>query len=112
MRFGAVALMFGVGCASHREPPAPSRPVASNESRCTLRISLRGTFVDGEPMSRTDAVNYCKRTDGAMVVIEDEVRAPTGSPRVRLSNARACQLPCEGRLVTSVSRSSRATPLA
>jgi hypothetical protein len=24
-------------------------------------------------MSRTDAVNYCKRTDGAMVVIEDDV---------------------------------------
>lgn len=63
MALGAImAILFGVGCASYREPPAPHRPVTSNESRCTLRISHRGTFVDGEPMSRADAVKQCKRT--------------------------------------------------
>jgi hypothetical protein len=40
--------------------------------RCTLRISPRGTLVDGEPMSRAEAVAYCKRTaGGAIVVMED-----------------------------------------
>ena len=39
--------------------------------RCTLRISQRGTSVDGAPMSRADAVTYCKRTAGGVTVIDD-----------------------------------------
>ena len=39
--------------------------------RCTLRISQRGIFVDGDPMSRADAVAHCKHTAGAMVVFDD-----------------------------------------
>lgn len=42
--------------------------------RCTLRISQRGIFVDGEPRSRADAVAYCKGTAGAVVVIEDNAQ--------------------------------------
>ena len=81
MRSGALlAVVFGVGCASHHEPPAPRRPGTSDGSRCTLRISHRGTFVDGEPMSRADAVNHCKRTAGAMVVVEDDVACGDWEP--------------------------------
>jgi len=42
--------------------------------RCSLNISLRGIRVDGETRSRTDAVAYCKRTAGAVVVIEGNTR--------------------------------------
>lgn len=42
--------------------------------RCSLRISQRGILVDGDPRSRADAVAYCKRTAGAVVVIEDNAR--------------------------------------
>ncbi len=81
MRWAAIgAMVFGVACASHRESPPPRRSVTSNETRCTLRISQGGTFVDGEPMSRSDAVSYCKRTDGAMVVIEDDVPCDDWEP--------------------------------
>jgi hypothetical protein len=48
--------------------------------RCTLRIAQRGTFVDGEPLSRTDAVSVCKRTAGAVVVIEDDVPCSEWEP--------------------------------
>lgn len=81
MRAGAlVALLIAVGCTSHREPPVPRRPAMAHENRCTLRISQRGTFVDGEPMSRADAVDHCRRTDGAMVVIEDDVPCSDWEP--------------------------------
>jgi hypothetical protein len=42
--------------------------------RCTLRISQRGILVDGDPRSRAEAVAYCKRTAGAVVVIEGNTR--------------------------------------
>lgn len=68
-----MACLFAVGCGSHREPAAPRGVLASQDMRCTLRISQRGIFVDGEPRSRADAVAYCKGTPGgAMVVIEDK----------------------------------------
>lgn len=70
-----VACVFAVGCGSHREPPAPRGPVPSQDMLCTLRISPRGTFVDGDPMSRADAVARCKRTAGAIVVIETNTRS-------------------------------------
>ena len=72
-----VALLIGLGCVSHREP---RRPAASQANRCTLRVSQRGTFVDGEPMSRSDAVDHCKRTDGAVIVIEDDVPCSDWEP--------------------------------
>ena len=60
-------------CASRPEAPAPRS--ATRARRCTLRISAHGILVDGEPMSRADAVAYCGRTEGALVKLEDD--APT-----------------------------------
>lgn len=68
-------------CASRGGSPAP-RP-AAHARRCTLRISPRGIFVDGDPMSRVDAVAYCKRTEGALVRIED------GAPATEWDQTRA-----------------------
>jgi hypothetical protein len=67
-----MACLVAVACGGHSEPPTPRGPLASPDLRCTLRISQRGVLVDGEPMSRADAVAYCKGTaGGAIVVIED-----------------------------------------
>jgi len=40
--------------------------------RCTLRISPKGLFVDGDPKSQAEAISICKRRAGAMVVLEDD----------------------------------------
>ena len=40
--------------------------------RCTLRVSQKGIYVDGDPKSRADAIAACKRTAGAMVVLEEK----------------------------------------
>lgn len=39
--------------------------------RCTLRVSTKGIYVDGDPMSQAEAVAICKRRAGAIVVLED-----------------------------------------
>ncbi len=43
--------------------------------RCTLRVSSKGTYVDGDARSRLEAIAACKRTAGAMVVLEDDAPA-------------------------------------
>ena len=64
-----LACLLAAACASRAAAPAPRS--GPRERRCTLRISARGIFVDGDPMSSVDAVAYCKRTEGALVRIED-----------------------------------------
>jgi hypothetical protein len=64
------------GCAGQSEhvnrEQAKADPMGS-DLRCILRISHRGTFADGAPMSRAAAVAHCKRAPGgAVVVIEDQ----------------------------------------
>jgi hypothetical protein len=61
-----VAMVFVGACAS---PRAPHAPIAA---RCTVRPTARGLFVDGERMSRGEAVAYCRRTSEGAVVILDE----------------------------------------
>jgi len=60
-----VALLLLLGCGSHPEEPA------RGSRRCTLRISARGIYVDGNSTTRAGAVASCKRSAGAMVVLED-----------------------------------------
>jgi hypothetical protein len=43
--------------------------------RCTLRVSSKGTYVDGDLKSRAEAVAACKQTAGAVVVLEDDAPA-------------------------------------
>ncbi len=43
--------------------------------RCTLRVSSKGIYVDGDPASRADAIAVCKRRAGAIVVLEDDAPA-------------------------------------
>src|SRR5262245_65601045 len=42
--------------------------------RCTLRIATNAIYVDGDPMSRADAIRLCKRSHEAIVVIEDKIQ--------------------------------------
>jgi hypothetical protein len=41
--------------------------------RCTLRVSAKGLYVDGDPKSQSEAIAICKRRAAAMVVLEDGV---------------------------------------
>ena len=51
--------------------------------RCTLRISQRGMFVDGEPTARADAVAYCKATPGGAVVVVETYETSAWDPTTR-----------------------------
>jgi hypothetical protein len=41
--------------------------------RCTLRVSPKGLYVDGDPKSQSEAVAICTNRAAAMVVLEDGV---------------------------------------
>lgn len=70
----AWAVVAVVGCGGQRSAPATA---AQPHVRCVLRLSAGGMFVDGERASREDAIAQCKRTSGAIVVIEGG--APSGA---------------------------------
>ena len=40
--------------------------------RCTLRLNAKGLYVDGDPMSRAEAIAFCKQRAGAIGVLEDD----------------------------------------
>jgi hypothetical protein len=40
--------------------------------RCTLRVDAKGIYVDGDPMTRDQAVVKCKQTSGASVMVADD----------------------------------------
>jgi len=42
------------------------------ETRCTLRLSAKGVFVDGDAMTREQAIAACKQTNGAIVIVADD----------------------------------------
>ena len=42
--------------------------------RCAIRVTARGITVDGKPMLRDDAVDACKATAGADVVVTGDAR--------------------------------------
>lgn len=76
-------VLFAVACSAHAEPPASHGPQTSTEIRCTLRISARGVYVGGDLASRADAVAFCRRKAGAMVILED------GAPEAVWSDRQA-----------------------
>jgi hypothetical protein len=62
----AIACVLALGCGGqHESAREPS------QDRCVVRISERGTFVDGERMSRADAVAHCKRAPGGAVLASE-----------------------------------------
>jgi hypothetical protein len=75
------ALALATGCGTRHEPPhattSQSLPVqrSPSETRCTLRVSTKGILVDGDRKSRAEAVATCKRTAGAIVIIDDNAPA-------------------------------------
>ena len=58
------------------------------EHRCVLRLSASGVMVDGNPMTRDQAIGVCKWTSGATVIVEDGV-APDVSAAMRGELERA-----------------------
>jgi hypothetical protein len=56
--------------------------------RCTVRVSAKGVSVDGDLMSRDQAIAKCKRTSGALVNIADDAQ-PTAWPALRRELERA-----------------------
>jgi hypothetical protein len=66
-----------------------SPPAAAALERCTLRISAKGIFVDGDPATADQAIAKCKQTSGAVVNVADD--APANAwPKLRskLESAR------------------------
>lgn len=43
-------------------------------ARCTVRVSAEGITVDGAKKSRDEAVDACKKTEGAMVTVTGDAR--------------------------------------
>ena len=42
--------------------------------RCSVRVTAKGIFVDGNEMKRDEAVAACKKTEGAMVTVTGDAR--------------------------------------
>jgi hypothetical protein len=62
--------------AALRAAAATGTPQCSgNAVRCTLRVTAKGIYVDGDPKSREEAVAACKRTVCAVVALEDNAPA-------------------------------------
>lgn len=47
---------------------------AVSPARCAVRVSAEGITVDGAKKSRDEAVDACKKTDGAMVTVTGDAR--------------------------------------
>jgi hypothetical protein len=55
-------------------PAAPSSgamPCYGNATRCTVRITAKGIYVDGDRTTRDAAVAACKRTACALVALDE-----------------------------------------
>ena len=87
MRPGLVLAVVGaaIGCAPTHPTHAPR-----SDARCTVRISERGTFVDGERTTQADAIARCKRAPGGAVLVveDDQLRAESDATRVALERER------------------------
>jgi hypothetical protein len=89
---GAVIVIVLVACGDRREivrssegpaaheptaaltsAPAATTPAVAPPARCTLRVSVRGLYVDGDPTSQADAIEICKSRTAAIVILEDGV---------------------------------------
>lgn len=60
----------GVGSGSALVAPS----IDAGPARCTVRVSAEGITVDGTPKTRDEAVELCKKTDGAMVTVTGDAR--------------------------------------
>jgi hypothetical protein len=56
----------GTGVASSAQTPGPKR--------CVVRVAAKGITVDGKAMKRSEAVDACKKTDGALVTVTGDAR--------------------------------------
>ena len=66
-------LIAAMLCACGEAKPAP-------DARCTLRVSARGVYVDGDPVTSAQAIVACKRTPGGAVVIVADDAPPQAWP--------------------------------
>ncbi len=66
-----------VGCRNRREvsrsAEGEAKLAARSAMRCTLRVSVNGLSVDGDPESQSEAIAICKSRAAAMVVLEDGI---------------------------------------
>jgi hypothetical protein len=63
---------LGKGSSSADGPGSAHTLVAPR--RCAIRVTARGITVDGKPMQRGEAVDACKATAGADVVVTGDAR--------------------------------------
>jgi hypothetical protein len=59
--------------SGHQAQPAVAMADAGPQ-RCTVRVSSEGISVDGTKKTRDEAVELCKKTEGAMVTVTGDAR--------------------------------------
>lgn len=64
----------GPGKGSGEPGGSGSVRTAVAPARCAIRVTARGITVDGKPMQRDEAVDACKATSGADVVVTGDAR--------------------------------------
>jgi len=64
----------GDGEGSANQPQPAVAMTDAGPQRCTVRVSAEGILVDGAKKTRDEAVELCKKTEGAMVTVTGDAR--------------------------------------
>jgi hypothetical protein len=74
LRCGGFGLGTGKGDGGDEATAtAPPQPLAGPR-RCAIRVTASGITVNGKPMQRDEAVDACKATTGADVIVTGDAR--------------------------------------
>jgi len=74
LRFGSGFGLGGLGKGTGNAGGPGSAHTLVAPRRCAIRVTASGITVDGKPMQRDEAVDACKATAGADVVVTGDAR--------------------------------------
>lgn len=86
-------------------------PTDAGPARCTVRVGAEGITVDGNKVSRDDAVAACKATEGAMVTVTGDARQGDWDELRAALQAVGVKIYIRGQLWDGSGASPPATPL-
>ena len=89
LRFGS-GLGLGLGGLGKGGGPGSAHTLVGSH-RCAIRVAASGITVDGKPMQRDDAVDACKATAGADIVVTGDARQ--GDQDALLDALKAADVP-------------------
>src|SRR5205823_6451466 len=65
---------FGIGGAGTGSGSGIASPAPPSLKRCAIKVTAQGIFVDGKKLARDAAVDACKKTTGADVIVTGDAR--------------------------------------